>query len=214
MFSATRSVLSNVINDGATSTQRIDVDEVYDKITSFEFVFILHLMRDIMETTDDLCQALQRKSQDILNATHLVSTTKALDQKYREDGWIPLLENVQLFYGKYDIDIPDMSARYTSDRGRACHQRDHITIEHHFRVDIFTIICDSQLQELNNRFKEDVMELLILSSALDPRDDYISTTTTERALSAMKIVKTRLRNKMEDDFLSSYLLTYVEKDIA
>ena len=33
-------------------------------------------------------------------------------------------------------------------------------------------ICDSQLQELNNRFKVDVMELLILSSSLDLRDDY------------------------------------------
>ncbi|XP_028051998.1 uncharacterized protein LOC114256530 [Camellia sinensis] len=153
---------------------RADADGVYNKITSFEFVFILHLMRDIMGTTNDICQASQHKSQDIFNAMHLVSTTKALVQKYREDEWIPLLENVQLFCGKYDIDILDMSARYTSGRGRACHQRDHITIEHHFRVDIFTIICDSQLQELDNRFKEDVMELLILSPALDPRDDYSS----------------------------------------
>ncbi|XP_028055740.1 uncharacterized protein LOC114259918 [Camellia sinensis] len=70
--------------------------------------------------------------------------------------------------------IPDMSVRYTSSRGRAYHQRDHITIEHHFQVDIFTIIWDSQLQELNNRFKEDVMGLLILSFALDPKDDYSS----------------------------------------
>ncbi|XP_028082128.1 zinc finger MYM-type protein 1-like [Camellia sinensis] len=291
----TSKVLSNVNNDGATFTQRADADEVYDKITSFEIVFILHLMRDILRTTNDLCQALQCKSQDILNAMHIVLTTKALVEKYREDGWISLLENVQLFCGKYDIDIPDMSARYTSGRGRVCHQRDHVTIKHHFRVDIFTIICDSQLQELSNRFKEDVMELLILSSALDPRDDYssfkiedvcklanqfypndfteqekihlkfqlqnyeidilkhpefqqlltifelcqmlattrkstiyplvdrliclvltlpISTATTKRAFSAMKIVKTRLRNRMENDFLSRHLLTYVEKDIA
>ena len=48
MFSATCSILSNVINDGATSTQRADADGVYDKITSLEFVLILHLMRDIM----------------------------------------------------------------------------------------------------------------------------------------------------------------------
>ena len=30
----------------------------------------------------------------------------------------------------------------------------------------------------------------------------------------MKIVKIRLRNKMEDDFLGSYLITYIEKEIA
>ncbi|XP_028107978.1 uncharacterized protein LOC114306840 [Camellia sinensis] len=163
-----------IISKLAIDEVETDADGVYDKITSFEFVFILHLMRDIMGTTDDLCQALQRKSQDILNAMHLVSTTKALVQKYREDGRFPSLENVQLFCGKYDIEIPDMSARYTFGRGHDCHQRDHITIEHHFRVDIFIIICDSQLQELNNRFKKGVMEMLVLSFALDPRDDYSS----------------------------------------
>ncbi|XP_021754099.1 uncharacterized protein LOC110719428 [Chenopodium quinoa] len=42
----------------------------------------------------------------------------------------------------------------------------------------------------------------------------VSTTTTERAFSAIKIVKTSLRNKMEDDFLSNYLLVYIEKEIA
>ena len=33
---------------------------------------------------------------------------------------------------------------------------------------------DSQLQELNIRFKEDTMELLILSTSLDPRDGFKS----------------------------------------
>ena len=47
-------------------------------------------------------------------------------------------------------------------------------MEHHFRVDIFYITIDSQLQELNERFKEYVVELLMLCSALDPRDDYKS----------------------------------------
>ena len=42
----------------------------------------------------------------------------------------------------------------------------------------------------------------------------VSTATTEHAFSAMKIVKTRLRNRMEDDFLASNLITYIEKDIV
>ena len=36
----------------------------------------------------------------------------------------------------------------------------------------------------------------------------------ERAFSAMKIVKTRLRNRMEDDFLANYLIIYIEKEIV
>ena len=42
----------------------------------------------------------------------------------------------------------------------------------------------------------------------------VSTATTERAFFAMKLVNTRLRNKMEDDFLASYMITYIKKDIA
>lgn len=37
---------------------------------------------------------------------------------------------------------------------------------------------------------------------------------TERAFSVIKIVKTRLRNRMEDDFLANYLIVYIEKEIA
>ena len=42
----------------------------------------------------------------------------------------------------------------------------------------------------------------------------ISTATTEHAFSVMKIVKTKLRNKMENDYLGSYMITYIEKEIA
>ena len=42
----------------------------------------------------------------------------------------------------------------------------------------------------------------------------VSTTTTEQAFSAMKVVKTNLRNKMENDFLTDSLMLYIEKDIA
>ncbi|GAV82806.1 LOW QUALITY PROTEIN: Dimer_Tnp_hAT domain-containing protein, partial [Cephalotus follicularis] len=153
---------------------------------------------------------------------------------------------------------------------------------------------DSQLQELNIRFNEHPLELLILSSALNPKNGYrsfdcdkicnlvekfypldfteqekillkcqlqhyqfdiinhpdmqnlctiaglcrklmemgkseiyylidrllrliltlpVSTATTE-AFSAMKIIKTRLRSKMEDDFLTNCLVVYIEQAIA
>ena len=84
-----------------------------------EFVFILHLMREIMEITENLCQALQCKSQDILNAIHLVSTTKVLIQQMREIGWDPLFGNVKLFCEKHDIEIPDISAQYNAHQGRS-----------------------------------------------------------------------------------------------
>ena len=68
-------------------------------LTSFEFVLILHMMKEIMGITNILCQVLQQHSQDLLNAMHLVSTTKSLIQKLRDDRWEPLLASVTSFHG-------------------------------------------------------------------------------------------------------------------
>ena len=45
-------------------------------------------------------------------------------------------------------------------------------MEHYFKVEILFVTIDNQLQELNCRFNDQVMELLILSFALDPKDVY------------------------------------------
>ena len=41
----------------------------------------------------------------------------------------------------------------------------------------------------------------------------VSTATTERTFSTMKVVKTRLRNKIKDEFLANNLVIYIEKEI-
>ena len=41
-----------------------------------------------------------------------------------------------------------------------------------------------------------------------------STATTERAFSTMNIIKNRLRNMMEDDFLMDSMILYIEKEIV
>ncbi|KAL6534454.1 hypothetical protein OROHE_013379 [Orobanche hederae] len=42
----------------------------------------------------------------------------------------------------------------------------------------------------------------------------VSTATTERSFSAMNIVKTRIRNKMEDEFLNDSLILHIERELA
>ena len=49
-------------------------------MTSFEFIFILHLMKETMQITDHLCQVLQSKSQEFLSVMRLVSSTKTCIQ--------------------------------------------------------------------------------------------------------------------------------------
>jgi len=42
----------------------------------------------------------------------------------------------------------------------------------------------------------------------------VATSTVERAFSAMKIVKSRLRNQMGDEWMNDCLVTYIERDLA
>ena len=42
----------------------------------------------------------------------------------------------------------------------------------------------------------------------------VSTATTKRAFSTMKLLKTRLRNRMEDELLVDNMIVYIEKEIA
>ena len=91
MFSSTIEVLQNIIDDAIDGKNQAEGESAYDGLNSFEFVFILHLEKETMEITDKLYQALQSQSQDILNAMHLVLSTKALIQTFRDDGWDGLL---------------------------------------------------------------------------------------------------------------------------
>ncbi|XP_060966863.1 uncharacterized protein LOC133035121 [Cannabis sativa] len=251
MFSATCEVLLNIIEDGTIFSQRGDADAAYESLTSLEF-------------------------------------------KLREDGWDELVYEVKYFCQPVNIPVPDFNAHYTTKRRRSGGQQDAITVEHYYIVDLFNSVIDFQLQELNNKFNDNTVELLILSSTLDPREMHtsfriddicklvqifylrdfteyemvqlrtqfehfahvrelhdfsvlatifdlcqwlvktrkaeiflivykvitliltlsVSTATTELSFSAMNIVKFTLRNKMEDEFLSDYLLVYIEGEIA
>ena len=42
----------------------------------------------------------------------------------------------------------------------------------------------------------------------------VSTATTERSFSAMKIIKTRLRNKMGSGYLNDSMTVYIEREIS
>nr|GME10607.1 zinc finger MYM-type protein 1-like [Ipomoea batatas]GME10639.1 zinc finger MYM-type protein 1-like [Ipomoea batatas] len=116
MFSATCEVLLNIIEDGTTHASRGDADTAYEVLTSFEFVFIMHLMKKVLEISNMLCQALQLQSQDILNAMHLVSSTKLLIQTLRDSGWDELVASVKSFCETVNITVPDFDAQYTARR--------------------------------------------------------------------------------------------------
>ncbi|KMT02189.1 hypothetical protein BVRB_9g207040 [Beta vulgaris subsp. vulgaris] len=172
LYNATGKVLQTIIEDRNRS-QRSEADASFDTLKSYEFVFILHLMKKLLALSDNLCQALQRRTQDVVNAMDLVSTTKELIQNFRDNGWNDLLVKIDSLCEKNGVQIPDMTAPYTAGKGRS-RLPINITLEHHYRVDFFIAATDSQLREINNRFDVQMIDLLSLSSALDPKDSYMS----------------------------------------
>ena len=292
MFSSIVDVLEIIVEDGSSLEQRGEAFGLLDSVQSFDFVFNLHLMRNILGITNELSLALQRRDQDIINAMTLVRVAKERLQIIRDDGWESLYNEVALFCEKNNIVIPNMDEIFVT-RGRPRRNAQEMTNLHHYRVELFYTVIDMQLQELNNRFNEVNMELLLCVASLSPCDSFVSfdkaklirlaqfypldfsnvellvldnqletyimdvrshneftslkginelsvklvetkkhvvyplvyllvklalllpvsTASVERAFSAMKIVKNRLRNRMGDSWMNDCLVTYIERDV-
>ncbi|KAL6211703.1 hypothetical protein ACLB2K_016926 [Fragaria x ananassa] len=291
LYNSTTSVLGNMRDNGLNGKTRGQALGAYTALRSFDFVFCLLLLHKTMGITNKLCKSLQEQSQEIINAMNLVSSTKARLQKLRQDGWAAFFAGVVSFCDTHTIGTPDFSARHMEGTSRLSQQQNCVTIEHYYHFEIFNAVIDFQLMELSSRFNEQTRELLILSSALDPRFDFqsfdidkicslakkfyphdvpdlhdlrdqlehfeyqfselsefqdlctiselcqelvktrtpvflierllrlvmtlpVSTATTERAFSAMKLIKNRLRSKMSDDFLADLMTVHIEREIV
>ncbi|XP_047331726.1 uncharacterized protein LOC124935331 [Impatiens glandulifera] len=101
-----------------------------------------------------------------------VSTTKTLLRVLREQEFDILLSCVEQVSKKYDIEIPQMEARYKSSRSRSCQQNDSITIKNHYQFDVFVATIGFQIEELDSRLKDEAVELFKLSSALKPKHNF------------------------------------------
>ena len=170
LFGTIQSFLSEIDENDPNQQFHYEAYKYLVAMTSFEFVFILLLLNKVMGITDFVCQALQRKNQnqDIVNALNYVSHSKYQLENLKDGGWDNLFEDIVSFCERYNIEVPNMSAPHKHGTGCSCQQRDSITVEHHYRVEIFNAVIDFQMMELHTRFLEKTVELLCLSSALDP----------------------------------------------
>ena len=81
-----------IIDDGPKSRQKGEAKNLLELMLSFNFVFCLHLMKNILRATDELSQALQRKDQDIVNVMNLVRLYKLQLQIMRQSGRNSLID--------------------------------------------------------------------------------------------------------------------------
>ncbi|XP_024042883.1 uncharacterized protein LOC18048465 [Citrus clementina] len=235
IFSSIIDVLEIIANDASNSEQRFEANSTLKFMQTFDFVFTLYLMKNILGFANELSQALQRKDQDIVNSMKLVSICKLGLQRMRKHGWNSLLIQVSSFCEKHFISVHVMETMFLTP-GRSRRRAQEITNMHHYRIDLFCAILDMQLQELNSRFNESSVEfselngigdlaqkmvetnkhkvfslvyLLVTLALLLP----VATATVERVFSAMNYVKNRLRSRMGDEWLNDNLVVYIEKDV-
>ncbi|XP_057746267.1 uncharacterized protein LOC130965525 [Arachis stenosperma] len=173
LFSSVVNVLEYVEEDGNNSEQRAEACHLLNGIQSFEYIFNLYLMKNILGVTNELSQSLQRNDQDIVNAMALVKVSKKRLQNIKDDGWSLLLDEVSLFCDKHNIIVSKMNDIFVS-QGRSRRKAQKISNLHHFQVEIFYQVVDRQLQELNNHFTEVNTELLLCIACLNPKYSFFA----------------------------------------
>jgi hypothetical protein len=135
---------------GTSPSTRAKANGVVKLMVYFDFIFIVHVMKELMGITYMLCKKLQLKSQDIVNAMDDVKTTKLLIQKLRDNGWSKFKTDVLSFCAKHGVKTSGFGELYVDFiNSRA---DDESTVQHHSRCDIFMVVVDQQAQELNSRF--------------------------------------------------------------
>ncbi|XP_049355730.1 uncharacterized protein LOC125820333 [Solanum verrucosum] len=167
---AVRSVLKDMKRDCPYHLDRFAAKNLLSKIHEFEFVFMLHLMFKVLLLTNELNKVLQKKYQDIVNAMELLDLSKKRLQMMREDEWDSMMDEVSLFCGKHGISIPKMNEDYSN--GKLKRKRSNISYLHHFRVEVFYVVIDLALQELNYRFDVVTGDLLLGMASLSPVDSF------------------------------------------
>ncbi|XP_065868106.1 uncharacterized protein [Euphorbia lathyris] len=173
MWSSIVEVLDHVRQDASIPEQKGIAKGLLEKMESFEFVFILHLMKGILGITNDLSQALQQKPQNIVNAMTIVRSTKLQLQAMRDDQWEIFLEDVTKFCIENSIDVPDMEDTLKI-RGKSRREGQGVTYFHIYRHEILYEVIAIIGKEMDDRFREGNTELLLCMSCLDPRSAFSS----------------------------------------
>ncbi|XP_052625903.1 uncharacterized protein LOC111883333 [Lactuca sativa] len=136
-------VLNFVKDEGGSLANCQQASGILTYFKSYEFVFYLHMMYDILHLTGTLSKQLQRKDLDILEAALMVRGTMEALQSFRNIGFASILPKVSSFCETHEIDTLDMEELYIGARN--C--RTTKTNRFHFEVEIFYMVVDMQLTE-------------------------------------------------------------------
>jgi len=172
MWDSILEVLENLAEDTTNGDKRYVASGLLKQMENFEFVLVLHLMIRLLGKTNDLSLCLQKKDQNIVLAVGLIGTTLEQVSEVREHGWEELFEEVKAFCLLHNIIVPNMEDTLTV-RGRARGRGGQlVTHYHHFKYEIFNVVHDQIIVEMNNCFAERSTQLLRCITCLDPRNSF------------------------------------------
>ncbi|KAL5716165.1 hypothetical protein ACHQM5_017892 [Ranunculus cassubicifolius] len=172
MYNAVCKLLKIVQEDGLKLESRKRAESLGYSMSTFDFVFKLHMMRKVLGITNNLSKCLQMKDQDIVNAMRLVNLCKDRFKALRSSGWEDLLLEVTSFCEKNDIIVPNMDDIY-SPPGRPRRGID-ITTSHYYCHDLFYEVIAHQMKEFDDYFPELATDLISCVGCLSPTNNFSS----------------------------------------
>ena len=84
-----------------------------------------------------------------------------------------LLTEMSSFCTTHDIFILNMDKTFVDSGRPRCNTQQNTNL-HHYRIEQFCIVIDMQLQELNNRFSEANIDLLLSMACLNPSNSFMA----------------------------------------
>jgi hypothetical protein len=168
-----RSVLIMVGDDCTQGIEAVNARKLLAYFQSFEFVFMIRLLLNIMGYTAHLSRCFRLSRDDFMvNGIGCIDISKdLLYELHGDDGWETLIKEVTSFCVKHDIKVPSMDDIYEPFlRSKGSFRK--VKNLHHYRVEIFTSILDGQCQEFNDRFDKVNIEFLRCVAALDPAKSF------------------------------------------
>ncbi|XP_019229223.1 PREDICTED: uncharacterized protein LOC109210280 [Nicotiana attenuata] len=213
MFGSIIDVLDTIVVDARTLEERAKAKGYLSTCQTFEVAFMLHLMRDVLGITNELNTSLQKKEQDIANDILLVEVAKKRLQKLTEEERGLLINKVSAFCVKYMVELYpgdfDENIMVTLKNQLETYIVDVRHFDERFSNLQRLVDLSETLVKTKNHLNYPFVFRLVKFALLLP----VATATVERTFSAMKLIKSELQNRMNDEFMSGCLVPCVERKI-
>ncbi|XP_015163368.1 uncharacterized protein [Solanum tuberosum] len=222
-------VLELLALDARSMDERAKATGHLESCQTFEVVFMLHLMRDVLAITNELNKCLQRKKQDVANAMLLVEVAKKRLQVLRDDEWNSLIAKshhycVEVFCNIIDWQLQELNDRFNEVATDLLHGIACLTPINSFssfdskKIMRMAKLYPDDFDEFNidtleNQLASYIVDVCDVDERFSDLNGLFASASVERAFSAMKFIKNDLRSQMSGDFFSGCLVPFVDKDV-